>query len=304
MAELVGTQPKRLVRKLTEEEKIRRDAYHNHSIKYDRVLENIRLRPYENDPNFWDDHWELIMTWLCGETHWKHSIYYGLHYEDFIFTCDNDKHCIQFHRDGITSTKFYLLNDETEMKTICDKNLLDMITHFHPSIIFENLKADARKQTAIPANTRPDNAPSYDSSNCPICFCEFVCVEEESDHIYNKATGKLPKDDERVVRVDTCCGHLICVDCFNNVRNRGNRKCPTCRADLDCWDEDSDSEYEDAEYTINDIGELIYDENEEELIRITDMAALRTQICDEEGYEGLSGYDSVCEFDRFYICEL
>lgn len=304
MAELVGTQPKRLVRKLTEEEKIRRDAYQNHNIKYDRVLQDIRLRPYQEDYDFHNGHWDMIMSWLCDETCCKNSKYYGLHYEDFIFNIGKVNLEDEYYIQTRTMTDIYQLKSQNEMDTRCDENLLDMITHYRPSLIFYNLKDDVKKEILIIPNTRPDNAPSYDSPNCPICFCDFVSVEEEGDHIYNKATGKIPKDDDRVVRVDTCCGHLLCVDCFNNVRNKGNRKCPTCRADLDCWAEYSDEEYEDTDYTINDIEELIYAENEEELIRITDMVAMRTQICDEEGYEGLSCYDSVYQYWGFYICQL
>ena len=223
---------KRSVRKLTPDEiEIRKWKQ-----IYYWVLKDIRVRPYQKDPEFYDECWDRIMTWLSEETCCKYSNYYGLDYEDFVFNYDDNQYCIQFHRNGKTSTEFYVLHTEAEMEARADENLLDTIIHTNPVDILWNLKDGIKKQITIPSNTKPNNAPSYDSPNCPICFCDFVSVEEESDHIYNKATGKLSKDDDRVVRVDTCCGHLLCIDCFNNVRNKGNKKCPTCRADLDCWD--------------------------------------------------------------------
>jgi hypothetical protein len=291
---------KRCVRKLTPYEiEIRKWKQIYHS-----ALNVIRLRPYQKDPDFHNGHWDMIMTWLSEETDYKHSKYYMLNYDDFIFNCDDNQYCIQFTRNGKTSTEFYVLHTEAEMDARADENLLDTILYLIPDAILYNLQEGIKKQITIQTNTKPDNAPSYDSPNCPICFCDFVSVEEEGDHIYNKATGKIPKDDDRVVRVNTCCGHLLCIDCFNNVRNRGNKKCPTCRAELDCWAEDSDVEYEEEEYTLEDIEELTYAENDKELIRITDMVALRNWICGQDGYEGLCSYERVNDYEGFYICQL
>ena len=294
---------KRWVKKLTEQEKIRRETYKNHNIKYDWVLKNIRILPYQKDPDFHTGNWDRIMTWLCGETDNKHSNYYMYNYEDFVFSCDDNLYCIQFTRNGKTSTEFYVFHTEAEMDAKADENLLDTIIHINADAILRNLKKGIKKRTIIPPNTKPDNAPSYDSPNCPICFCDFVSVEEEGDYIYNKAIGKISKDDDRVVRVDTCCGHLLCIDCFNNVRNKGNKKCPTCRANLDCWTEDSDEEYINEKHTLEDIEELIYAENDEELIRITDMVALRNYIVNQDGYEGVCYYERVYEYESWYICE-
>ena len=290
---------KRRVRKLTPDEieiKKWKDIYH-------WVLSDIRLRPYQKDPEFHYECWDRIMTWLCGETNYKHSNYYGLNYDDFIFRYDDNEesYCIQIKGDR--RNRFYRFQNEDEMKERADEYLLDSIIYFNPDAILWNLKDGIKKQITIPSNTKPDNAPSYDSPNCPICFCDFVSVEEEGDHIYNKATGKIPKDDDRVVRVDTCCGHLLCIDCFNNVRNKGNKKCPTCRVKLDCWAEDSDEEYKEEEYTLTDIEELIYAENNKELIRITDMVELRNWVCGQDGWEGLCCYDRVYEYESWYICE-
>lgn len=302
MASIVSydNENKRSVRKLTPDEiEIRKWKQ-----RYHYVLDDIRLRPYQKDPEFHNECWDRIMTWLCGETNYKHSNYYMCNYEDFIFSCDDNQYCIQFTRNGKTSTEFYVFHTEDEMDARADENLLDTILYITPDAILYNLQDGVKKLITIQPNTKPDNAPSYDSPNCPICFCDFVSVEEEGDHIYNKATGKIPKDDDRVVRVDTCCGHLLCIGCFNNVRNKGNKKCPTCRADLDCWAEDSEEEYLDEEYMLEDIEELIYEENDKELIRITDMVSLRNWICGQDGYEGLCCYERVYEYESWYICQL
>lgn len=299
---LFDSEPKRIVKKLTPEEIVRRKAYALHIEKFEKVLINIRLRPYTKDPEFHNGRWDQLMTWLCEDCDSnKYSDFYGLQWEDFVFTrSEGDDDYIIQTRNSINT---FHIKETDELDEIMKRNLIETITDYDAEIIYSNLKDDARRCKILEKNYKPDNAPSYDSVNCPVCFCDFVSVEEEGDFLYNKATGKIPKDDDRVARIDTCCGHLLCVGCFNDVRNKGNRKCPTCRAVLDCWDEDSDEEYEERRFTFKDIEELIYQEDGKELTRITDLNQLRYDIIERDGCDTLSGYDNVYEYAGIYICE-
>lgn len=298
-----GTQPKRMVRKLTEQEILNKMLYGNHTTKYHLVLEDIRLRPFQKDPDFHTGKWDMIMTWLSGECDYKRSIYYGLCYEDFVFTIGKDNED-DYYIQTKDRTDIYNIHSEEELCMRCDEHLADVLLYTNANAIFYNLKDGLMNQTMVDdLKIKPDDAPSYESVNCPICFCDFVENENESDFLYNKATGKLAKDDERVVRVDTCCGHLLCIDCFNNVRNKGNRKCPTCRAELDMWCENSEDEWEDTEFTLDDIQELIYAENMDELLRITNIPSLRNDIITNDGWESLSCYEVVYEYEGFFICQ-
>lgn len=299
--ELSGEQPKRIVMKLTEQEKVDTLILSRHKNNFCDTLIQIRLIPFIKDPEFHNGSWDILMTWLSEECNYKHSRYYGNHYEDFVFTKDDDDYYIQTP----TSTESYKVRNESEMDAICDEYIRENIYIINHYTLYDNLTDDAMRSVIQPKNMKPSNAVIYESSNCPVCLCDFVETENESDFLYKKATKQLENGDDRVVRIEPCCGHLLCVDCYNNILKRGNQKCPTCRVGLDCWDENSDDEYEDEEYTIEDIEELCYQEDATTLLKIVDLVELRKYVLRYDGYEGLVGAERIWEIGDYggiYVC--
>lgn len=300
----VVVKPRRMVRKLTEKEIADGLILTRHKRAFEDSIEAIRLVPFQKDPQFLNDGWEVIMSWLCEQCDYRHSKYYGYHYEDFVFTKEDD----DFYIQTPTLTDIYRMYSESEMNKQCDDYIAENILSFSVNTLWDNLKQGAVKYELIVKTTRPDNAPHYESVGCPVCFCDFVDIKEEDDFIYKKAVGVIPKEDDRVVRIDTCCGHMICRDCFNSIRNIGNQSCPTCRGDLDCWDEDdSDDDMVETEYTKEDIDELLYegrDIDEQELLRIIDLVGLREYATRFDGYEDLLGGEGTYEFAGQYICQI
>lgn len=299
----VAVKPRKIIRKLTEKEMADGLILTRHKRAFEDSIEAIRLVPFQKDPQFLNDGWEVIMSWLCEQCDKIFSKYYGFHYEDFVFTKEDD----DFYIQTPTQTDIYRMYNESEVKKQCDDYIAESILSFSVNSLWDNLKQDALKNELIIKNIRPDNAPQYESVGCPVCFCDFVDVKEEADFIYRRAVGVIPKEDDRVVRMDTCCGHMICMDCFNSIRNIGNGNCPTCRGELDCWDEDDDEEYEGVPYTKEDIDELLYEgreEDEQELLRIIDLVGLREYVTRYEGYEGLLGCEGTYEFAGQYICQI
>ena len=304
--EMSATQPKRIVRKLTEQEIIDKEILTKHKRDFSDTLIQIRLAPFIKDPEFHNGSWDVLMTWLSEECYYRYSFYYGNRYEDFVFTRDGDEYYIQTP----TRTESYTIRNEIEMNTLCEEYIKENICNFLPDTLFDNLKQDAVKRELMPKNPKPADAVIYESSGCPVCLCDFVENENESDFLYKKATNQLESGDDRVVKIEPCCGHLLCCDCFNHIRNRGNKKCPTCRVGLDCWDEFDDDEYEEEQYTLKDIEYLCYGEDSAEvsnikLLEIIDLKELKEYILRYDGYEGLVGAERIWEigdYSGIYIC--
>ena len=300
---------KKIVRKLTEKEQADGLILTRHKRKFEDTLIHIRLFPFMKDPKFHNGSWDILMTWLSEECDNKWSYYYGNHYEDFVFKNDDDDYYIQTK----DRTNIYRIKTQSQMDEMCDEYIRDNICCFLPEALFYNLRKDAVKRELMPKNIKPDNAIIYDSVGCPVCLCDFVESENESDFIYKKATKQLEIGDDRVVRIETCCGHLLCMDCFNHIRNRGNQKCPTCRIGLDCWDgDDCDDEYEEEPYTLKDIEDLCYNEDSvlvsnNKLLEIVNLEELKEYIIGCDGYEGLVGAERIWEVvsgggEEIFIC--
>ena len=74
---------------------------------------------------------------------------------------------------------------------------------------------------------------------------------------------------------------------------------------MDCWDENSDDEYEEEEYTIEDIEELCYQGDSATLLKIVDLVELRKYVLRYDGYEGLVGAERIWEIGDYggiYVC--
>jgi hypothetical protein len=86
----VVEKPRKIIRKLTQQEVADGLILTRHKRAFADSLETIRLVPFQKDPQFLNDGWEIIMSWLCEQCEYRHSKYYGYHYEDFVFTKEDD----------------------------------------------------------------------------------------------------------------------------------------------------------------------------------------------------------------------
>eukprot|EP01057_Protomagalhaensia_wolfi_P001120 Protomagalhaensia_wolfi_Nauph_80__1119@NODE_1657_length_1414_cov_144_379636_g758_i2_p2_GENE_NODE_1657_length_1414_cov_144_379636_g758_i2NODE_1657_length_1414_cov_144_379636_g758_i2_p2_ORF_typecomplete_len135_score16_04ProkRING_4/PF14447_6/9_3ProkRING_4/PF14447_6/6_3e09zfRING_5/PF14634_6/5_8e09zfC3HC4_3/PF13920_6/9_3e07zfC3HC4/PF00097_25/2_7e06zfANAPC11/PF12861_7/2_3e06zfRING_UBOX/PF13445_6/4_1e06zfRING_2/PF13639_6/6_9e06zfC3HC4_2/PF13923_6/3_3e05Rtf2/PF04641_12/0_00017zfRING_4/PF14570_6/0_0072zf len=71
------------------------------------------------------------------------------------------------------------------------------------------------------ASEQPSSAPA--SLNCPICF-----------RTLNKKKSQLPLEEEDEISklYVNVCGHVLCYECLNAVKNSPAHKCPECRRKL------------------------------------------------------------------------
>jgi hypothetical protein len=160
------------------------------------------------------------------------------------------------------------------------------IFHFVPHILMSNLKdpirarfsvekedeSDDEEEDDVPKVQEFNDVIEEDEKECPICL-----VDIENGCSYMRG----------------CCGHRVCVACFENMENHNICRCPLCRQ---VWDEDEEEEEDDEEEEVeveweeNDIQEML-EQQDDALLDIIDIEALASDAVNMDGLRHCVGAD-------------